>query len=156
MKILCVLPLAFAVSVAAICQGQDSGYYGQRPTHLNYRNQLREQANAPAEIGGGSCSATGYNQLKDPRVEVTQQNTDGIAQRTFRLKGYVEGVCLTEAGVYVNGQKQTSIPVDTAPTFKRFAFEFNVTRGSNREIRVYNTQGGQASYSLPDESAENN
>ena len=92
--------------------------------------------------------------VAEPRIEVTSDAPAGIAARTNRLKGYIEGVCISEAGLYMNGSRIRSINVTTLPSFKRFEFDLNVPPGQRRELRVYNIQGGRAAYALQDSAQD--
>ena len=97
-----------------------------------------------------SCSAVGRTQLALPRIEVTKTFGSPTSQGSVRLQGYVEGVCISEAGLFKGGEEVESIAITTDPVFRRFSFDLTVGSGKKREIRAYNTQGGRATYPLAD------
>lgn len=150
MKTLAAFLLALTIANPANCYSQDNTYWGLRKPGHDQQGQGREENAQLNNSGAQSCRATGGNDYADPAIEVTDQSADAVAQRTLRIKGYVEGVCLSEAGVYVNGQKRNSISVTSVPAFKRFSFQTVVSPGQKREIRAYNVQGRKAVYSLED------
>ena len=147
MKIICATFFFAALVIPTLSLCQNSGFLDQRDDE-SVSGEDQPRAAAPA-----TCADQSFSQIKDPRIEITSTSGSPKSQRSLRLQGYVEGVCLSEAGLFQNGQEQESISVSTLPKFKRFEFDLTVSGGKKREIRVYNTRGGRARSVLPDSDA---
>lgn len=59
----------------------------------------------------------------------------------IKVRGRVEGKCLTEAGLYEEGRLVQLIPISTTDSYHRFEFEVNTRRDRYPELRAYNSEG---------------
>lgn len=85
--------------------------------------------------------------IPQPQIEV---DNSFDPNNSNQIRGYISGSCLKEAGLYEGGNKVQSISVTQSPEFKRSAFNVALKRGQSRELRVYNSQGGMASFQIAD------
>lgn len=107
----------------------------------NFHQQLLD----PNEKGD-SCTSL-RTEIPEPRIEVDEK-VNGT--KSNQIRGYIEGICLTEAGEYANGNRIENITLPKSTEFKRVPFSLQLKNGQSRELRVYNSHGGMASYSIPD------
>jgi hypothetical protein len=143
MKTLCAVFITLVSALPALALAQDWRRQGE------VDRRVRERVNTHQPLQAAGCNSPATVKLEDPRIEIVQQNSQPSA-RTVHVKGVIEGVCLSEAGLYENGQQRKRISVSTLPTFKRFSFDLTAAPGTQREIRAYNTQGGYSAFALPD------
>jgi hypothetical protein len=80
--------------------------------------------------------------LPRPRVEIYDvRRTGNVFADKVKVRGAVEGVCITEAGLFEEGRLVRSIPTAIGPRFQRFEFEVTTHLGYSPEVRAYNTAG---------------
>ena len=90
----------------------------------------------------GSCANLGRDEIERPRVEIEEVKATGnLFGDKVKVRGSVEGVCLAEAGLFEDGRKVESIPINTSDQFSRYEFEVKTELGNDPEIRVYTTTG---------------
>lgn len=90
------------------------------------------------------------SKVPPPRVEIDRVKSGGryYDDSRIRIRGSVEGECLTEAGLFEHGRKVVDIPVALEPGFRRFEFEVDSRERRDPEIRVYNVQGERDVYNV--------
>jgi hypothetical protein len=77
-------------------------------------------------------------------VEIFEvRKTGNVFGDKVKVRGAVEGVCISEAGLFEEGRLVTRIPTAVGPSFQRFEFEVTSHLAYAPEIRVYNTAGGR-------------
>jgi hypothetical protein len=77
-----------------------------------------------------------------PRVEIYEvRRTGNVFGDKVKVRGAVEGVCISEAGLFEEGRLVNRIPTAAGPRFQRFEFEVTTHLGYMPEVRAYNTAG---------------
>ena len=103
--------------------------------NIRYRNRNPE----PARNG---CANLRRDEIARPRVEIEEiKQTGNVFGDKVKVRGSVEGVCLAEAGLFEDGRKVQTIPINTVDQFSRYEFEVKTDLGEDPEIRVYTTTG---------------
>lgn len=97
----------------------------------------------PQYNGGSSgCRGVSRREISRPQVEIDRvKQTGNFFDNKVKVRGSVEGSCLTEAGLFENGRKVEDIPINTINSFERYEFEVKTHLDEEPEIRVYNTLG---------------
>lgn len=89
-----------------------------------------------------SCNFQSASSLGSPSITIQDiRESVGMYKGLFRVRGVVEGVCLADAGVYVDGKKRDDIRTSQARRFNRFTFESRLKSGDNAEVRATNSAG---------------
>ena len=89
-----------------------------------------------------NCEGMSRRDIGTPRVEVRESKSSGnFFGDKVKIKGTVEGTCLSEAGLFENGRKVESIAIPTRDRFGRYDFEVKAHMNERPEIRAYNTMG---------------
>ena len=85
-----------------------------------------------------ACSPKSARKLAAPRVEIESlRRTAQGAEQAILARGFVEGECLSTAGLYVDGVLKEPFEVHTQPSSKRFPFFVALKSSTGAEIRVY-------------------
>jgi hypothetical protein len=80
--------------------------------------------------------------LPRPRIEIYEvRRTGNVFGDKVKVRGVIEGVCITEAGLFEEGRLVNRIPTAIGPRFQRFEFEVTTHLGYAPEVRAYNTAG---------------
>lgn len=90
------------------------------------------------------CSGENLRFIRAPRIDVYDLRSRGnLFGDKYRVRGTIEGTCISEAGYFEDGRLVEKIPVNTTPEFKRYEFEVNIRGDSSRdpEIRAYSANG---------------
>lgn len=116
--------------------------YGNRyPNRLPDRYPDRYPGNYP----NSAYDRDGCNPrrgLPRPRVEIYEvRRTGNVFGDKVKVRGAIEGVCITEAGLFEEGRLVKPIPTAIGPRFQRFEFEVTTHLGYAPEVRAYNTAG---------------
>lgn len=118
--------------------------YGNRyPNRYPDRYPSRYPNNYPnSSYGGDGCNSR--RDLPRPRVEIHDvRRTGNVFGDKVKVRGVIEGVCISEAGLFEEGRLVRSIPTASGPRFQRFEFEVTTHLGYAPEVRAYNTAGGR-------------
>jgi hypothetical protein len=67
--------------------------------------------------------------------------TGNVFGDKVKVEGTIEGVCISEAGLFEDGDKKEEIRVTMVPEFRRYEFEVRTKINRDPEIRVYNIAG---------------
>ena len=93
------------------------------------------------------CRDINRYDLTPPSINISRvRDSETVFGYQVKIKGSIEGVCLTEAGLFENGEKTKNISVASSRNFKRFDFEVLANKNSKAEIRAYNTAGEKDVY----------
>lgn len=77
-----------------------------------------------------------------PLVNISKvKSTGSIFGNRLKVFGSVEGVCLSNAGVFQNNSPKSVINIVTRDRFDRFNFKVIVNGDEDPQVRVYNVQG---------------
>lgn len=108
--------------------------------NIRYRNpNYQNNNNAPTQNG---CANLGRDDIGRPHVEIDEvKQTGNVFGDKVKVRGAIEGVCLAEAGLFEDGRKVESIPINTIDQFSRYEFEVKTELDNEPEIRVYTTNG---------------
>lgn len=137
------------------CVVEDLG----KPRQTNFVLPRRNQGGAPMQqtrLTGGSipysprqeaasemlrrCQSKRF--IPAPLVNISKvKSTGSIFRSRLKVFGSVEGVCLTNAGVFQNNSPKSVINVVTRDRFDRFNFKVIVDGDEEPQVRVYNVQG---------------
>ena len=103
----------------------------------------------PINPANSSCDVIDRSAIAPPSIYIADVKTTGnFVGSKLKVRGYVEGICLAEAGGYENGRRVASIPLTKTASFKRFEFAVTVDGRSNPEIRGYNINGERDIYEV--------
>jgi hypothetical protein len=87
--------------------------------------------------------------LNPPEIYISRVKKSGnMFKNKYRVQGSIEGVCLSEAGLFHHGKKDESIRVLTSANFQRYDFEVIARADDDPEIRAYNVQGDRESVDI--------
>ena len=96
-----------------------------------------------------SCDTIDRAAIAAPSVYISEVKSSGnFFGSKLKVRGYVEGICLAEAGGYENGRRVASIPIIKTSNFKRFEFAVTLDGSNGPEIRVYNINGERDVYQV--------
>jgi hypothetical protein len=101
--------------------------------------------------GNGSVSSCNGAYVPRPNIDIHSiKKTGNLFKSYYKVRGTVEGKCITEAGYFEDGRRETIIPTVVTPDFRRFEFEVKIRADRDPEIRAYNTQGERDVYEIED------
>lgn len=111
----------------------------------------------PVNPLNSNCDTIDRSAIAQPSIYISDVKSSGnFFGSKIKVQGYVEGICLVEAGGYENGRRVASIPVTKSSNFKRFEFKITLDGSNNAEVRVYNINGERDIYSVGGESSYDN
>lgn len=102
---------------------------------------------APPPVGAAApsdCTGPNSRYIRRPRVDVYDIKSRGnIFGSKYRVRGSIEGTCISEAAYFESGRSVEPIQIITTPEFRRFEFEVTINGDDRRspEIRAYATNG---------------
>ena len=93
-------------------------------------------------VGVGECQSLRAGEVAPPRVYISRVTPagGGFSQRV-RVQGTIEGVCLSDAGIFEGGRKLETISVRAQRRMQRYDFDVQGNSNGGAEIRVYNSAG---------------
>ncbi len=90
----------------------------KKPASGKNSQLLREQNNMRI------CRAFSPENIQTPRISVTKiKQSSALKGGEYKVEGIIDGVCLKEAGLYVNGSRIVKFKLSTTPTYKRYDFQ---------------------------------
>lgn len=102
---------------------KDEMYYGRR--------------NSPSNK---NCNKNQY--YARPGVYILNiKRTGGYFSSKVKVSGYIEGVCIEEAGLFEDGYKTSNFQIPTTNQFGRYEFQIVTDKDRVPEIRAYNILG---------------
>jgi hypothetical protein len=98
-----------------------------------------------AEDKANDCYQKSRENIAPPSIYISEVEQRGTRlEPRVRIKGFYEGVCLKEVGVFEDGRRIQKLRVTTSPSFKRYEFSALATIAKNPEIRAYTVHGDRA------------
>jgi hypothetical protein len=115
--------------------------------NIDYRGRNPGGGRSPP-TGSRRCEQLSSRDIGEPYIDIGRVKSSGnVFGNGVKVSGSVEGICLSEAGLFENGRRVQSIPVNTESRFGRYEFEVKTSTDKRPEIRVYSTNG--ARYTMP-------
>jgi hypothetical protein len=102
------------------------------------------QGQSSGEVGvdQSQCRNLVGSRIARPRVRIDRvKPTGNVFGDKVKVEGTIEGVCISEAGLFEDGDKKEEIRVTMVPEFRRYEFEVRTKINRDPEIRVYNIAG---------------
>ena len=92
--------------------------------------------------GVGECQNLRVGDVAPPRIYLGRVTpVGGPFSGRVRVQGTVEGVCLSDAGIFDGGRKVETISVRAQRRLQRYDFDVQVNAARSAELRAYNTAG---------------
>jgi len=96
------------------------------------------------DYGRGECHDRRAQYGPPPHVEIYEvKPTGNVFGGQVKVRGFVEGICISEAGLFGMGRPITRINTALDRRFQRFEFEVKTRMADRPEIRVYSTSGAR-------------
>ena len=117
-------------------RGPFSPYLQKKSPYTYYNNQNR-------------CNSNYAHYVSSPYVHIDSiKKTGNFFKSKYRVKGSIEGACLTQAALYEHGRFKQEIPVRFSQNHNYYNFELVVDGNRNPEIRAYNSAGRYSNYHI--------
>jgi hypothetical protein len=118
--------------------GSPYGGYNQ------YNDRYPDYRPYPTSPGRGECDGRKGYYGPPPHIEIYEvKPTGNVFGGQVKVRGVVEGICISEAGLFEMGRPITRIPTNLDRRFQRFQFEVKTKLADRPEIRVYSTSGAR-------------
>lgn len=95
-----------------------------------------------------ACKTINPQFLTKPKITITSFTRPSLLSKTYHVEGYIDGVCVREAGYYENGERLIKFPLKTSRAYSKYPFKLDVKLENKPEIRAFNVNWGRVAKML--------